>query len=61
MITVNIGFENNIDFDGKSDIIDTQDETQFDVESLEELATLFSDFCSENGFDPCRILYIETV
>lgn len=29
MITVNIGFENNIDFDDKSDIIDTQDETQF--------------------------------
>ena len=44
--TYNIGFN-----DG--------DETQFDVETLEELQECWSGFCKENGIDESSVDYVE--
>lgn len=50
MVTVNIGFWNNVD--------NMEDETQFDVERVDELAEVFNDFCDENNFGRPDLLYI---
>lgn len=56
-ISYNIGFVND---EGKDD------ETQFDIpayknqsEAIEELMSLFNDFCKENNIKERRITYIE--
>lgn len=56
-VSYNIGFINN---EGK------EDETQFDIlaykdhnEAIEELMSLFNDFCKENNIKERRITYIE--
>lgn len=56
-VSYNIGFINN---EGK------EDETQFDIlaykdhnEAIEELMSLFNDFCKENNIKERRIIYIE--
>lgn len=51
-LTVNVGFVNS---DGEDD------ETQFDIDNLDDLAELFSDFCEENGFGLPELLYIYSV
>ena len=50
-LTANLGFEDDEGLD---------DETQFDVE-LDDLTTLFSDFCEENGFDESKLTYVDVV
>lgn len=56
-VSYNIGFINN---EGK------EDETQFDIlvykdhtEAIEELMSLFNDFCNENNIKERKITYIE--
>lgn len=47
--TVDVGFINS---DGKDD------ETQFDVETFDDLKELWLDFCSENNFSPDSVEYV---